>query len=82
MSEMHDAEQGVEAAIKAYLEQVYEDPVIVTGWVVVAEVMHSDGEPELYPFATDGMPYWKINGLLWAAPDEMVYCDAEDEDAD
>lgn len=69
----------VEAATLRYLQEIEADPAIVTGWVVVAEYMNADGVPTLLPFAATGMPYWKINGMLDAAREEMIYDDGDDE---
>jgi hypothetical protein len=79
------SEDLVNAAILQYLREVYEDPAIVTGWVVVAEFVDSAGTQDLAAFASNNMPYWKINGMLEAAPYEMNYAeedDLEDEDED
>lgn len=72
---------AVEAAVLRQLQEEYENAAIVTGWVIVAEFMTSEGAPDIHAFAADHMPYWKINGMLDAAPHEMVYAyDDEDED--
>jgi len=75
-----EGEPAVESAILGYLRQVYEDPAIITGWVVVAEFVDRSGEPELHAFAASNMPYWKINGMLDAGPAAMNYSDDDDED--
>lgn len=74
------SEDALEAAILAYLREVYEDPAIVTGWVVIAEFVDSKGMPDLHAFAATGMPYWKINGMLDAAPGEIAYADDDEDD--
>jgi hypothetical protein len=71
----------VENSITAYLHEDYDEGAILTGWVVIAEYMSSDGIPGIAAFAAEGMPYWKINGLIEAAPHEIVY-EEEDEQAD
>jgi hypothetical protein len=77
------AEDAIEAATLAYLREVYDDPAIITGWVVIAEFVDSKGTPDLHAFAATGMPYWKINGMLDAAPSEIAYTyDDDDEDDD
>ncbi len=77
------SEDAIEAATLTYLREVYEDPAIITGWVVIAEFVDSKGVPDLHAFAASGMPYWKINGMLDAAPAEIAYHeDDEDEDDD
>lgn len=76
------SEDAIEQAILAYLREVYEDPAIVTGWVIVAEFVDSKGVPDLHAFAASGMPYWKINGMLDAAPAEIAYHDDDYDDED
>lgn len=77
-----EGESLIEEAILRYLREVYEDPAIITGWVIVAEFVDTQGTPDLHAFACSGMPYWKINGMLEAAPYEITYADEEDEDDD
>jgi hypothetical protein len=77
-----EGESLLEAAMLKYLREIYEDPAIITGWVVVAEFVDSKGSPDLHAFAATGMPYWKINGMLEAAPHEIAYSDEEDDDED
>jgi hypothetical protein len=45
------------------------------GWVVIAEWIDEDGNPDLTAFAREGMPYWRINALIDSAPMEIVYDD-------
>lgn len=75
-----EGESLIEEAILRYLREVYEDPAIITGWVIVAEFVDSKGNPDLHAFACTGMPYWKINGMLEAAPNEIAYSDEDDDD--
>lgn len=72
---------AIEKGILRYLQEEYENAAIVTGWVVVVEFMTADGIPDIHAFAADHMPYWKINGMLDAAPHEMCYA-YEDADED
>jgi hypothetical protein len=81
MSESASIESRIDDAVMAYLRETYEAPAILTGWVVVAEFVDIDGTPDLAAFASTGMPYWKINGMIEAAPHEMEYA-YEDEDED
>lgn len=71
----------VNEAIQAYLHDDYENAALLAGWVVVAEFVTTEGESSLTAFASDGLPYWRINGMLDAAPYEMGYVD-EDEELD
>jgi hypothetical protein len=83
MADSVSSEDVVNAAILEYLKETYENPAIVTGWVVVAEFVDTEGTQDLAAFASNNMPYWKINGMLEAAPYEMNYADEEDlEDED
>jgi len=75
---LYDVEKQIEEAIVAYERESEGEGVLLTGWVVVAEWINADGEPELSAFAREGMPYWRIDALLEAAPYEMIY----DEDYD
>lgn len=75
------AQDALEAAVLRHLQEVYENAAIVTGWVVVAEFMTTEGTPDIHAFAAEHMPYWKINGMLDAGPNEIAYAyDDEDED--
>lgn len=81
MAESASVETQIDNAVMTYLREVYENPAILTGWVIVAEFMNTEGTPDLAAFASAGMPYWKINGMIEAAPHEMEYA-YEDEDED
>jgi len=81
MADEVSPEDAVNAAITQYLHADYENAALVTGWIVVAEFMTTEGTPDITAFAAAGMPYWKINGMLDAAPNEMEYA-YEDEDED
>lgn len=74
---LFDAEMRLEEAIRGYDADAGDGNAILTGWVVVAEWIDGDGDPNLTAFAREGMPSWRINGLLEAAPFEIVY---DDED--
>lgn len=76
---VYDAEVAVENAIRSYDQHVGTGNALLTGWVVVAEWIDSNGDPNLSAFAREGMPYWRINALLEAAPYEIVYADDEDD---
>jgi hypothetical protein len=73
--------EGVDAAILTYLQAEYEGVALLAGWVIVAEFINTDGDPDITAFAADGLPYWRVNGLLDAAPYEMGYV-GEDEELD
>ena len=76
---VYDAEKTVENAIRAYDQSFGSGNALLIGWVIVAEWIDPNGEPNLSAFAREGMPYWRINALLDSAPYEIVYAD-DDED--
>lgn len=76
---MYDAETNIEAAIQAYEAESGGDGILLTGWVVVAEWVDENGDATLSAFARERMPYWRIDALLDAAPDAILY---EDDDLD
>lgn len=83
MAEDVSAQGALEDAVLKHLQNEFDNAAILTGWIVVAEFMTTEGEPDIYAFAAPGMPYWKVNGMLEAAPHEMGYVyDDEDEDED
>jgi hypothetical protein len=79
---LSDAEAKLEAAILAYSRAVEEGGTLLTGWVVVGEFMDADGTPLLSAWASRGLPYWRINGLIDAASDVVAYEYEEEEDLD
>jgi len=83
MADEVTSQDAIESAVMMHLQQEYENAAILTGWVVIAEFMTAEGNPAIYAFAADHMPYWKVNGMLDAAPHEMGYMYAgEEEDED
>ena len=76
---LFDAEMRLEEAIREYEAETDSGNVLLTGWVVVAEWIDENGDPNLSAFAREGMPYWRIDALLEAGPSEMIY-DIEDYD--
>lgn len=78
---LFDVEKRLEEAIRLYDQECNPEDsnALLTGWVVVAEWINADGEPNLSAFAREGMPHWRINGLLDSAPSTVIY-DEEDED--
>ena len=75
----YDAEMRLEEAIRAYEAETNGENALLTGWVIVAEWIDKDGNPNLTAFAREGMPYWRIDALLEAGPAEIVY-DEDDFD--
>jgi len=75
--DVFDVESALEQAIKAYDRETDGRGALLTGWVVIAEWIDENGQPDLTAFAREGMPYWRINALTEAAPMEIVY---EDDD--
>ena len=76
--DVFDAETAIENAIRAYDKETLGTGALITGWVVIAEWIDEDGDPDLTAFAREGMPYWRINSLIEAAPMEIVYDDDDD----
>lgn len=72
--------ERLESAMLAYLRDNYDGVALVTGWVLVAEIMDADAVPDLVGFAADNMPYWKINGLIDAGRDVIEYEEFADFD--
>jgi hypothetical protein len=76
--------ETLESAMLAYLRENYDGVALVTGWVLIAEIMDADASPDLVGFAAENMPYWKINGLLDSGRDVIeyddTYADADVED--
>lgn len=70
----------------SYLRENFDGVALVTGWVLIAEIMDADANPDLVGFAAENMPYWKINGLLDSGRDVIEYddtladADVEDEE--
>lgn len=75
---LYDAEHTLEAAIIAYDREADGSNAILTGWVLIAEWIDENGNPAMSAHAREGMPYWRIDGLLSAAPDQFLYIDEDD----
>lgn len=75
---LYDVEKRLEDAIIAYDRQADGANAILTGWVLIAEWIDADGNPAMSAQAREGMPYWRIDGLLSAAPDQFIYIDDDD----
>jgi hypothetical protein len=76
-----EAEAQLEEAIRTYAKVMDESCILLTGWVLVGEFMDEDGNPLLASWASRGLPYWRINGMIDAAADAIEYS-YEDEDLD
>lgn len=77
--DLFDAETLIENAIKSYDKETGGDGALLTGWVVIAEWIDSNGDANLTAFARERMPHWRINALLEEAPFHIVY-DTDDDD--
>lgn len=75
----YDAERMLEQAIIAHDRQIDGGNAILTGWVLIGEWIDADGQPAMSAYAREGMPYWRIDGLLSAAPDQFGYVDYDDD---
>ncbi len=78
---LEDAEANLERAILEYAQAAEGGASLLTGWVVIGEFMDADGVPELLAYAARSLPYWRIDGMIDAASDVIVY-ETEDEDLD
>jgi len=74
-----EAERNLERAIMEYERAAEGEGAIITGWVVVAEFIDHDGHPHLAAYAAHGMPFWRIDGLIEAAPSAMLYMEEFEE---
>ena len=72
------AEKSLEKAIIAFDNESGNGNAILTGWVIIAEWIDEDGDPALSAYAREGMPYWRIDGLLSSAPNQFLYVDPND----
>jgi hypothetical protein len=77
----HDqAERNIEQAIVDLEHSADGGGMILTGWVMVAEFIDKEGHPHLSAYAARGMPFWRIDGLIEAAPQAIVYTEDVDEE--
>jgi hypothetical protein len=74
------AEADLEQSILRYEQSIGGVGAILTGWVVVAEYVDSDGQPHLAAYSASDMPYWRVDGLLEAAPSAMLYAEEFGDD--
>lgn len=77
---LFDVETQLEQAIRAYDAAIEGENALLTGWVVVAEWIDRDGDPNLTAFAQERMPWWRIDALLEAGPGAMLYDDDYSDD--
>jgi len=77
---VYDAEKMIEDAIRAYDADTDSGNALLLGWVVVAEWIDENGDPAISAFAREGMPYWRIDGLMSAAPETLAYIEYEDDE--
>lgn len=75
------AEQMLEQAILNYARVSGVEHGMLTGWVIVAESVDEEGVPALNAYASQGLPHWRINGMIDAAPEQIYYL-SEDEEYD
>jgi len=80
--ESPSAQERFEAAMLDYLRENYDGVALVTGWVLVAEIMDAEAVPDLIGLAAEHMPYWKINGLIESGRDVIEYAEYADIDAE
>lgn len=80
--ESQTTKERFEAAMLDYLRENYEGVALVTGWVLIAEIMDSEAIPDLVGLAAEHMPYWKINGLIESGRDVIEYAEYADIDVE
>jgi len=80
--ESPSAQERFEAAMLDYLRENYDGVALVTGWVLIAEIMDAEAVPDLVGLAAEHMPYWKINGLIESGRDVIEYAEYADIDAE
>ena len=76
------AERNLEQALVEYERAVDGEGTLLTGWVIVAEFLTREGTPHLAAYASKGLPYWRIDGMIEAAHNTILYVDAVDEEID
>lgn len=74
-----EAEQALENAIMHYERTVEGEGAILTGWVIVGEFLDHGGQPHLAAYAARGLPFWRIDGLIEAAPTAIAYMEEYEE---
>lgn len=77
---LDEAERNLENAIADYEKAANGLGMILTGWVVAAEFIDVDGHPYLAAYAARGMPFWRIDGLIDAAPHAILYSEELEDD--
>jgi hypothetical protein len=76
---LDEAAHNLERAIMDYDRAAEGEGAIITGWVTVAEFIDHEGQPHLAAYAAHGMPFWRIDGLIEAAPSAMLYMEEFEE---
>jgi len=77
---LEEAERNLENAIAEYEKAANGLGHILIGWVVAAEFIDQDGQPYLAAYAARGMPFWRIDGLIDAAPHAILYMEEVEDD--
>jgi hypothetical protein len=78
MDNLYDTEKALSNAITRHDKENDGGNSILVGWVVVAEWIDVDGDPNLTSYANTGMPFWRVDGLLSNGHEAMHYA-VEDE---
>lgn len=77
---LEEAERALENAIADYEKAANGVGEILVGWVLAAEFIDGEGQPYLAAFAARGMPFWRIDGLIDAAPHAILYMEEVEDD--
>ena len=74
------AEELLEQAILNYSRASDDRSAMLTAWIVVGEFIDAEGELRLVAYASQGLPFWRIDGMLNAAADAIEYTLEEEEE--
>ncbi len=73
MDNLYDTEKALESAVYAHDKEHDGGNSLLVSWVVVAEWIDADGNPNLTSYAKTGVPFWRIDGLLSNAHEGLHY---------
>jgi hypothetical protein len=77
---LDEAERNLENAIADYEKAANDFGKVLVCWVLAAEFIDDEGQPYLAAYAARGMPFWRIDGLIDAAPHAIIYMEEVDDE--
>lgn len=77
MDDLYDTERSLEEAIIRHDNEYDGGNALLTGWVLVAEWVDKDGNPNLTAYAKTGLPFWRVEGLISGVNLAMNYDNEE-----